>query len=107
MEVNGVSGTSGEWVPQETASDNTTLGKDDFLTLLVAQLSHQDPLNPQDASEFVAQLSQLTSLEQLIRIRQASEETARFLSDLVNRTEQDAPSEAGSAESPTTEIPAE
>lgn len=61
-------------------TDNTTLGKDDFLRLLVAQLSNQDPLEPQDPSEFVAQLSQLTSLEQLITIRQAAEESNRLLS---------------------------
>ena len=36
--------------------DNNVLGKDDFLTLLVAQLQHQDPLNPSDSTEFTAQL---------------------------------------------------
>lgn len=39
------------------------LGKDAFLTLLVTQLQHQDPLSPQDNSEFVAQLAQFSSLE--------------------------------------------
>lgn len=106
MEVNGVSGVSGEWTAQETNPDRTTLGKDDFLTLLVAQLSHQDPLNPQDASEFVAQLSQLTSLEQLIRIRQTSEETARFLSDLVERQGQETSGEESNAKQ-SPEVPGE
>jgi flagellar basal-body rod modification protein FlgD len=38
--------------------------KDQFLKLLVAQMQHQDPLNPQDGAAFVAQLAQFSSLEQ-------------------------------------------
>lgn len=41
------------------------LGKDAFLSLLVTQLQHQDPLDPQDNSEFLAQLAQFSSLESL------------------------------------------
>ena len=39
--------------------------KEEFLRLLVAQLKHQDPLEPQEGSEFVAQLAQFASLEQM------------------------------------------
>ena len=42
-----------------------TLDRDDFLNLLIAQLQHQDPLNPTDSTEFTAQLAQFSSLEQL------------------------------------------
>ena len=44
------------------------MGKEDFLTLLVAQLQHQDPLNPSESTEFTAQLAQFSSLEQLQNI---------------------------------------
>jgi flagellar basal-body rod modification protein FlgD len=43
---------------------STGLNKDDFLKLFVTQLKNQDPLNPQDSAQFVAQLAQLTQVEQ-------------------------------------------
>jgi flagellar basal-body rod modification protein FlgD len=46
----------------------TGLNKDDFLKLLVTQLKNQDPLNPQDSSEFVTQLAQLSQVEQTYNI---------------------------------------
>lgn len=44
-------------------ANGQTLGKDAFLQLLVTQMQHQNPLDPQDNSEFVAQLAQFSSLE--------------------------------------------
>ncbi|MCP3941208.1 MAG: flagellar hook capping protein [Desulfobacteraceae bacterium] len=44
------------------------LGKDDFLTMLVAQLENQDPLNPMDGTDFSAQLAQFSQLEQLMNL---------------------------------------
>jgi len=43
---------------------STGLNKDDFLQLFITQLKNQDPLNPQDSSQFVSQLAQLTQVEQ-------------------------------------------
>ncbi len=52
-----------------TSSSSTlaesSLGKNDFLQLLVTQLQHQDPLNLMDDKEFIGQMAQFTSLEQL------------------------------------------
>lgn len=52
----------GQTVPQKK------LGKEDFLTLLVTQLRHQDPLNPMSSTDFTAQLAQFSSLEQLFSV---------------------------------------
>jgi flagellar basal-body rod modification protein FlgD len=49
-------------------SSSSALGKDAFLKLLVAQISHQDPLKPMDDTAFVAQLAQFSSLEQMMGV---------------------------------------
>ena len=57
-------------------SDTTTstlprtngLGREAFLQLLVTQLQHQDPMKPQEDGEFIAQLAQFSSLEQLTTV---------------------------------------
>jgi flagellar basal-body rod modification protein FlgD len=50
------------------ATGKPTLTKDDFLKLLVVQLTHQDPLNPLDQNQFLAQTAQFSQLEQLVNI---------------------------------------
>lgn len=51
-----------------TGTSTEVMGKQDFLTLLVAQLKNQDPLNPSDPTQFTAQLAQFSSLEQLTNL---------------------------------------
>ncbi len=53
-----------------------TLGQDDFLTLLVAQLQNQDPLNPSDPTEFTAQLANYSQLEQLFNLNDSMDRLA-------------------------------
>ena len=49
-------------------ADDGVLGKDDFLMLLIAQLSAQDPLDPMGAQDFSAQLAQFSGLEQMTNV---------------------------------------
>ncbi len=56
-----------------TKSSKTMVSKDDFLKILVAQLKYQNPLDPQDAAEFMTQLAQLSQVEQLNNIASSLE----------------------------------
>ncbi|SMP47251.1 flagellar hook capping FlgD N-terminal domain-containing protein [Anoxynatronum buryatiense] len=54
-----------EYDPQQSSQNNSVLDKDAFLRLLVTQLSNQDPLSPMEDREFIAQMAQFSSLEQM------------------------------------------
>lgn len=61
-------------VPGSGSTSGSNLDKDAFLQLLVAQLKYQDPLNPTDQTQFLAQTAQFTSLE---KMQVVAEQTAQ------------------------------
>jgi flagellar basal-body rod modification protein FlgD len=60
------------------ATGDSSLGKDDFLQILVAQLQAQDPLAPMEGQEFASQLAQFSSLEQLTNVNDNLEASQAF-----------------------------
>lgn len=70
-EVSTVNATASQAGPRSELNSTAAEQKELFLNLLVAQMKNQDPLNPQDATQFVQQLTQFSQLEQLIAIRES------------------------------------
>ncbi|MFK5926672.1 MAG: flagellar hook capping FlgD N-terminal domain-containing protein [Desulfuromusa sp.] len=74
---------TGYTAPTITSSaSDVSMGKNDFLLLLVAQLENQDPMNPQDATEFTSQLAEFSSLEQLENVNKSLEGLATMSSEM-------------------------
>lgn len=90
--ANSISGTDNSYtwadldrVTQGTATNQTqstvgttSLGKDAFLKLLVAQMQYQDPLNPSSDTEWIAQMAQFSSLEEMQNMGQTMTNTQAF-----------------------------
>ena len=75
MAINGVGGVQDSQAA--SLANNKTINQEDFIKLFLAQLQFQDPLEPVDNREFLAQLAQFSSLEQS---RQTSQNTTDLLS---------------------------
>jgi flagellar basal-body rod modification protein FlgD len=85
----------------EEATQNrgmTGLGSDAFLKLLVTKLQNQDPTNVQTDTEFIAQLAQFSSLEQLTSINRAVTALSTALLALVPQNPSGAPNPASVTE---------
>ena len=67
---------------QQTTTKTNDLDKDAFLQLLVAQLQNQDPLEPQDNGEFIAQMAQFSTLEQMNNMTSSMDKISELVSNI-------------------------
>lgn len=65
-----LTGTNNEFNQALSKQKGSALDKDAFMLLLVTQFKYQDPLNPMEDQEFIAQLAQFTSLEQMMQMNE-------------------------------------
>ncbi|MEO7999406.1 MAG: flagellar hook capping FlgD N-terminal domain-containing protein [Gemmatimonadaceae bacterium] len=63
-----VQGPAEPTAPRTSTPLTDSMGKDDFMKLLVAQLKNQDPMNPMDGKDMAAQLAQFSSVEQMMQL---------------------------------------
>ncbi|MCR5756493.1 MAG: flagellar biosynthesis protein FlgD [Selenomonas sp.] len=82
--VDGVTQTVENYQASQTQAnkDNSALGKDAFLQLLVTQMKYQDPLDPQDNGEYLAQLAQFSALEQMTNVAEGLGDVSKLVSNI-------------------------
>jgi flagellar basal-body rod modification protein FlgD len=78
--LTGSTGTTGTGTTAAAKNPNT-LGKDDFLKLLVGQLQHQDPMAPSDNQQWIGQMAAFSQLEQVSN----NAATSQKIADTLNR----------------------
>src|SRR3954471_23596195 len=78
--TNPITGTTPTTPATQPKSAAQTLGKDDFLKLLVGQLQHQDPLAPSDDQQWIGQMAAFSQLEQVSN----TAETTQKIGDTLN-----------------------
>ena len=69
--------------PGASSSSNTAMQMDDFLQLLTSQITNQDPLEPMKDTEFISQMANIASLEQMQQFTKGFETFASSHNDMV------------------------
>lgn len=87
--VNGVTYDAAAYEAQQVANaasknSNQALDKNAFLKLLVTQLQYQDPLDPRDNAEYVAQLAQFSALEQMTNVSEGIASVSKLVNGINN-----------------------
>ena len=75
--------------PNVMSGQDKTLGKDEFLKIMIAQIKNQDPMQPMEDKEFIAQMAQFTSVEQLTNMAKSMEQLSQSIgisSSLIGKT---------------------
>lgn len=81
--VDGITYNAGAYSASQVKTTKTNdLDKDAFLQLLVAQLQNQDPLEPQDNGEFIAEMAQFSSLEQMTNMVTSMDKIATVINNI-------------------------
>ena len=80
--------TNNEFNTALSKQKGSNLDKDSFMLLLVTQFKYQDPLNPMEDKEFISQMAQFSSLEQLMNLNTSMESltTATNNEQMINAT---------------------
>lgn len=85
---NVISGLTNSTANSTSSSSSTgstsSLGQDEFMTMLLAELKNQDPLNPMEGKDFAAQLAQFSSLQQLSNLNTTMSSLPTYLQTFSN-----------------------
>nr|MCR5253635.1 flagellar hook assembly protein FlgD [Treponema sp.] len=77
--VDNAVNTYNKTLVHEGRKTSNELGKDDFLKLLITQLSNQDPTSPMEDTQFISQMAQFSSLEQMTNMSTSFAKMADYL----------------------------